>query len=127
MPLLNTMINVGSGLIYTVEQKIFNLDFQKFSNSELKFRASKFSERNLTNLLVKMSKHQILSLSADHCLRYIDFERESSLKKTSVLGFVCPYCLSVFSSFIALNQNHLDVHFGPVSCHKCKVRFFHYL
>ena len=123
--MLNTMINVRNGLLYTVEQKIFNLDFEKFTNSEMKFRASKFADRNLTNLLVKMSKNGILGLSADHCLRYFDFEKESSLKKTSVLGFVCPYCLSVFSSFIALNQNHLDVHLGPVSCQKCKVIFFH--
>ena len=118
---MNTMINVPSGLLYTLEKKIFKLDYENFSNSEMKFRSSKLEFRNQTTSLSQMSNNGVLSLSMDHCLRYVHLEKEISLKKTQVLDFLCPYCLSIFSSSIALVQNHFDVHLGPISCHKCNL------
>ena len=96
------------------------MDLQKFTNEKVKLRCSNLDARNRSKNLIKLPGPKLLLLSDDNCLRTVTFDEIKS-SKTKEIGFLCPYCLSLFKSLMHLTKQHFDVHMGPKTCETCKV------
>ena len=96
------------------------MDLHKFTNEIVKLRCSKVNARNSFKKLVKLPGDKLLLLSDDNCLRTLIFDEIKS-SKTKDIGFLCPYCPSIFQSLIHLTNQHFEVHMGPKICETCKV------
>ena len=77
--------------------------------------------------VVKISDDMFLTMSSDYGLKCIEGDIGKTGKAAKVGGYLCPYCLLVFSSRTALYRDHISEHKGPVKCDSCMVGMLHKL
>ena len=72
---------------------------------------------------VKILDDEFLIVSSDFCMKYVsDMCGQKGVSEKGI-GFLCPYCLKVFTTHRGLTRDHLPDHKGPVACDSCQVNF----
>ena len=75
--------------------------------------------------VVKISDDVFLTMSSDYGLKCLEGDIGKTGKAAKVGGYLCPYCLLVFSTRTALYRDHINEHKGPVKCDSCTVGRLH--
>ena len=72
---------------------------------------------------MKILDDEFLIVSSDFCMKYVsDIGGHKGVSEKGI-GFLCPYCLKVFTTHRGLTRDHLPDHKGPVACDSCQVKF----
>ena len=105
-----------NSLVYVKEGCMFKLDLSKYSNENIKTKGSKGKSSSEGMQLYQLSNDELIILSSDNCMKRL----QCSTNAVNGLGFLCPYCHSVFPKMSVLEE-HKRVHLGPVFCSGCQV------
>ena len=101
--------------IFCINEQLFKLDIDanKIENVKPKQIAAikiiGFQNSGMNEMLVLCKDFSIISVKFNENM------------KTKTQGYMCPYCLKLFTRSKTLTTVHLESHKGPVSCSRCEV------
>ena len=119
--LKSTLYTKDNFFLFLINYEMVKVDIEKGSFKKIQMRKSKVLGRNKILAMTKISEKQLLCLSEEFCLKVLEIASNEKDENLQTWGFLCPFCLRLFSTQFSLYRDHVDVHKGPVICEICKV------
>ena len=116
-------VEAQNSFFYVKDDKVFRLDLNEFTNTEMKLRSSKCKNSMKIIQISKIRCDTIIIYCKDYSMKFNFMGTNLNMKNTHKMGFLCPYCLQHFGQKVNSDviNAHIDKHCGPVSCPSCKV------
>ena len=118
VPSLSTMLDLRNNcLIFADNNLLWKLFLDKNVKVEVKLKTTVNKDSTAVKSVCIISEDRFFIYSGTSCIKYF----EESRKEGKVLGYLCAYCLIIFSKSSTLLRAHMECQIGPASCDICKV------
>ena len=119
LPTLYGMVgNSANRSLIFCENNVLNQIFLDINVKEVISFEKKTKQRNNVMSYCESESHKIVVFTSNYCLKV----SEMSDSRCSIVAFLCPYCLKLFSHSTTLTRDHMECHIGPEICKICKVK-----
>ena len=120
-PLAKYLFIEQKKLLFIESSNMFRIDLTQNTNDRIQVKSSKDINGQKIISLVQIEDSTLLIYCEDLSLKSFKILENGKSQNWTILGYLCPYCLTVCSSRIALFKEHMDVHLGPIQCTSCQV------